>query len=126
MSLYIAKIMGPILAVVAVSLLLHRERYVAIVDGFLENPVVWYVVSILTMMFGLIMVNAHNHWILGWEVILTFFGWMGLVKGVLLLIIPQQIINLGTILKSSKTLPVAGVVYLALGIFISLKGYIVI
>ena len=123
MSLYIAKIMGPILATVAISLLLHRERYVAMIENFLENSIVWYVVSILVMMFGLIMVNAHNHWIFGWEVILTFFGWAALAKGVLLLIMPQQVVKLGIVFKNSKTLPVAGIVYLALGVFISLKGY---
>ena len=64
-SLFIARLVGPVLVVISVGMLANGAQYRAIVDGFLKSPALIYLAGFLGLLGGLAIVNVHNSWARG-------------------------------------------------------------
>ena len=124
-SMLLARLIGPYIIVIGVSLMFNQKIFQKIMEDFPKNPSLVFVTGLLTFVAGLATVLFHNIWTADWRVIITIFGWIALIKGVLLVILP------GTLLKTTKiysdnlklVLIPWGIMTL-LGIFLTIKGYI--
>ena len=89
-SMLIAKILGPYLAIVAIGIIFNLKAYQRMMEDFLKNAALIYLGGAMSLIFGIVIVLFHNVWVAGWPVIITIFGWMGLVKGVWLIVFPNS------------------------------------
>ena len=70
------------------------------------------------------MVNVHRFWGLQWPVIITVFGWLMVIGGVVRILAPQVVETIGlAVYPNSAFMTGAGVALLALGGILSFKGY---
>ena len=123
-SLYIARLMGPVLLVMGLGMVVEHETVSRISGDFLSNLSLIYLAGILTLLAGLVIVNAHNLWIADWRVIITVFGWLAVIGGVLRILLPSQVQTLGAgFAASAAAIILGGVVTLVLGAFLSWMGY---
>lgn len=44
----------------------------------------------LSLFLGLASVLLHNDWVLNWHVLITIFGWLALIKGILVIAWPEM------------------------------------
>ncbi len=44
----------------------------------------------LTLVVGLVVVLNHNVWVRGWPVVITIYGWGGILKGIWMLVFPNS------------------------------------
>lgn len=123
-TVLMAKFLGPFMVVVSLGLLLNVKTYQKVMEDFFKNTAIVYIGGAMAFFMGLAIVLFHNVWVAGWPVIITFFGWAGLVKGVWLIAIPNirgRITE--TYQKHPGLLMTAGVVWFIFGLFLSYKGY---
>ena len=90
----------------------------------MEYEVIVYVTGLITFVAGLAIVLFHNIWVLDWRVIITVFGWIALIKGAWLVILPGTLVKVAeAYLKNIKLVVIPWIIMLALGIFLTIKGY---
>jgi hypothetical protein len=122
-SQLIAGLAGPLLAAIAVAMLVNPRARDAIMETAGNQGLIFFA-GMLTLLAGLAIVRAHNLWVADWRVVVTVLGWLAVLGGVLRIILPDRIANIRTKLAgNSRFLSVWSLVALASGLFLSAKGY---
>jgi len=123
-SILLAKIFGLLYLVVGIGMLIDSKYYKKMMDDVLGSAAVMFFGGAAALAVGLVMVTYHNVWT-GWPIIITIIGWIALIKGVLLLLLPSSMMKLSrSLLKSSSMLAVWGVVALVLGLILGYLGFV--
>jgi len=123
-SIFIAKLMGPILFVVALSVLINEKSTRAMAKDVLGSPALIYIFGIVDLLLGLVIVAVHNLWVLDWRVIITLIGWISIVRGVVrILFAPYIMKKAPKLLKTQGLLMGIAIVMLVLGAVLSYYGY---
>jgi hypothetical protein len=124
-SLVIARLIGPLLATVGIGMLTNNETYRQIGAQFLSTYAIIYLSGIIVLLIGLAILNFHNMWTRDWRSLITLVGWIFTAAGVWRIIAPQLVPFVGGAILTNKNFFVgAGIVLLALGGFITFKGYV--
>ncbi|NIA02413.1 MAG: hypothetical protein GWP15_03445 [Nitrospirae bacterium] len=125
-TLLIIKLIGPIFFVAGLGFVVNVKYFY---DGLKnldnESPVFIMFAGMATLLVGMLIIAKHNLWSSVNEVIVSVLGVLSVVKGVLLLLAPKQLIKFGVSLYSKGLLTFAGVVMLGLGGYLSWVGYFV-
>lgn len=123
-STFIARLLGPFFLVSGLGMLLNRSVYQVLITEALLSPALLYLSGLLALSAGLAIVNLHNTWTGGWRVVVTVIGWLMLVGGTIRMLVPQWAMSVGTaVYASSAAMIVSAVVTLAVGGFLTFKGY---
>ncbi len=117
-SIWIAKLLGPVIVALSIPMITAPGQLTETTERFLANPALILVTGVLAMTTGLAIVNSHNHWVWGWPVIVTLFGWVLTIGGLVRIVLPQLVMNVA--MPVARTM---GVVWGVLGLFIAYKGY---
>jgi hypothetical protein len=124
-SKFLARLIGPFLVAIGAGLLLNGEVLQAMAAEFLKSPALIFLSGLLTLTAGLAIVNTHNVWAADWRVIITVFGWLGVIGGALRIVFPQVVERIGTAMLAQGGLVVgAWIVVLLLGLWLSYLGYL--
>jgi len=124
MSLFWAGILGPLYVVVGVSILINRAFFEQMIDTAFDRPLEIYLSGLIAFFFGMTIVLTHNDWGAHWSVAITIIGWLGLIKGIGLLLLPHGFKGFTTALKSfSAFFPIMGGVAILLGAWLSWSAY---
>jgi hypothetical protein len=124
-SKLIAGLLGPTLIANAVAVLLNLAAWRGLSEQFTRDPVLIYIVGVAVFVGGLAIVRSHNVWTRGWPVVVTIFGWLMVLAGLVRMLFPVQLaaeIAVGVILAPG-VLPGAAIVQLLLGAFFSYEAY---
>ena len=123
-SHFIARLVGPVFVVSGAAMLLNGEAFRAIVEEFIQSPALIYIAGFLALLGGLAIVNVHNSWNWGWQLIVTVVGWLAIIGGIVRMTAPQFIQAIGAAIYTQPAvmIPVA-ILVVALGGFLSFKGY---
>ena len=122
-SIFFAKLIGPYCIIVALGILLNRKTYQRVMEDFFKNSALIYLGGIFALFFGLIVVLFHNVWVAGWPVIITIFGWLGLLKGAWLIIFPRAVAKLTKVYQKNSTLLVVhSMIVFAIGVVLTFFG----
>ncbi len=124
-AIVIARIIGPFFIIVGLGFLFNLKNVQKVMEDFSKNAALLYMGGVMALFFGLLIVQFYNVWKLQWPLIITILGWMSLIKGVVLIVFPKAIIKWTESYKKSTTPVIVHlVIALALGIFLTLKGYL--
>lgn len=120
----IARLMGPVLLAMGLGMVIENDTMRELTQEFLSNRGLIYLAGILTLLAGLAIVNAHNLWTDDWRVIITVFGWLAIVGGLIRILLPGQVQALGTGLTGNiPAMVIGGLAVLILGAVLSYYGY---
>ena len=127
-SKYIARLMGPVLLIMAVGMALglamEGQGYSSLLKEFIGNRGLIFITGILALVAGVAIVNAHNLWVPDWRVIVTVLGWLLVLRGIMLLVFPVAVQTLGDRIVASQSGIVAGAaITFVLGAILCLMGY---
>lgn len=123
-SVFLARLLGPYCIIIAIGVLLNRKTYYKVMEDFFKNAAVVYIGGILALLFGLLVVLTHNIWIANWAVLITIFGWSGIIKGALIIIFPNALSRFIEIYKNKPALLVFNLLLiLAIGAVLTFFGY---
>ena len=124
-SQLIARLIGPVLCTVGIAMLINQETYREIARQFLANPAIIYISGVLLLTAGLAILNAHPFWTRDWRSTITLLGWVATVAGVWRIFAPNFVLFVGgAIIANPHFFLGTSIVLLALGSFITFKGYV--
>jgi hypothetical protein len=116
--------LGPVLAVIGCGLLFNAEFYRSMATEFAATHSLIYIYGLLSLSAGLAVLLVHPIWTKDWRVVITIVGWLIVVAGAVRVIAPRFASYLTTIVfdNDAVLMPVAAT-FLAVGLFLSAKGY---
>lgn len=121
----LARIIGPLLVITALSMVTNRSGYRAIMEEFAGSPLAIYFTGVLALTLGLLIVEFHNVWVWGWPAIITLLGWGSVVKGALRILFPGLTQSTTVKFIENETLFIAGIGFILLvGAWLSYAGWI--
>lgn len=116
LSNYLAEIWGISIVVICFSLLIKPERIKKIFTE-IENEASAFLWGFISFVIGITMILSHNIWVKDWQVIITLFGWISVIKGLSLLFLPNFLIKFTKkIEEKSSYIPF----FLIIGVFVGL------
>jgi hypothetical protein len=124
-ALTVARLIGPVLAVIGIGMLANDAVYSQLGEQFLASYPLIYMSGVLALLAGLAILNAHHGWTPDWRSLITAIGWLLTGVGTFRILTPQLVSFVGKgILPYGNFFIGAGLVLLALGGFITFKGYV--
>jgi len=127
LTILLLKMFGFYMFVVGLSMLTNKADWKAFIGEFDKNKHFSFLAGIFTLTMGMLVVNAHNIWSGGFDVIIvTIFGWIMFLKGIMYLLFPtkymasmaKKFMGSGYTLWASVTL--------LIGLYLLLSGFAVI
>ena len=120
-SVFLLKFWGWYCIIFFFVLSFNPKRVKQIVDN-IQDARFLIILSLFAIIIGLLNVLAHNIWEANSKLLVTLFGWLALIKGVILFTFPKQTIKL---LKQSNIKFIQGVYLLLffLGMFLLNEAY---
>jgi hypothetical protein len=124
-SLFLAKLLGPILVVLGLAVLINRASYSQMAEELLKSRTSLYLSGVLALTAGIAILLVHNVWAWRWPVVITIVGWLMLIRGLGRLLLPQQVSEFALRLlgRGPGVMIVSGAVALVLGLILSWFGY---
>ncbi|MFH1441280.1 MAG: hypothetical protein ABIH18_04485 [Candidatus Omnitrophota bacterium] len=123
-SIFFAKLLGSYFIIIGIGILFNLKTYQKLVEDFFKNYALIYLGGLMALIFGLLTVLFHNVWAADWVVIITIFGWMGIIKGIWLIVFPNAAAKMTQFYKQKASLLlVHSLIVLGLGVFLAVKGY---
>lgn len=120
---FLAQIWGPILIAVGLGFFFSTKYYIKIYRDLEKESFAVLFFGMIAMAGGIAHILAHNIWDNLSQIIVSFLGWGLLVKGIICVTFPRLADRGGDWVLSAKAVPVAGVVTLILGAYLSWVGY---
>jgi uncharacterized protein YjeT (DUF2065 family) len=123
-SLFLAKLIGPVLIVIGIGLLVKQTEFREMATDFLSSRAMIFLAGLLTLVTGLAIVLTHNVWDFSWPVIITILGWLSVFGGVFRMLFPDSVQSMGTtMLDKPIAMTAGGAIQIVLGLWLCYAGY---
>jgi hypothetical protein len=108
---------------ILVGLTVFNGPYItAAMDELARSKALTWLTGLLTFVIGVASVAFYHAWTSDWRVIITIFGWLTVLKGAFISLLPTSSIALYRKLMTRTLLPVIGVVAIVLGLIVLYLG----
>jgi hypothetical protein len=109
----IASVFGPFLLIMGLWMVFYHENMMKVISSIKNTPGVMYVMGIINLLIGLSVLSSFNMWMWGPTLLVTLFGWVVLIRGLLAFFMPQFLVTKP--LTDHNYLRVKGIVVLVWG-----------
>jgi hypothetical protein len=124
-SIFLAKLIGPVMLVVAAAILKDRDGFRAMGQQLLSSRPLIFIAGMIPLVAGLSIVLTHNVWTADWRVLITVFGWFAICVGLYRILFPQVVASAGSNMIAKPTTPLAvAAVMGVLGAIFCFYGYL--
>jgi hypothetical protein len=123
-SLFLARLLGPLFLAIAIGVLVNGAVFRAIAEEGLRSHALIYLTGLFAMTAGVAILLNHNVWVGDWRVLITIFGWLAAIGGAQRIIWPQGTeAAIRWFLVHPTSLVVAGIIWLVIGAVLCFYGY---
>jgi uncharacterized membrane protein len=124
-SIYIARLLGPVLVILGLSFLFDYPDFNHIVREIIDSSTLTFILCALGLLGGVALILAHNVWVKDWRLIITVLGWWTAFESAVCLIVPHVALQrIFLPLLGSTLVLVSGVLQLLTGGILSYFGYL--
>lgn len=95
------------------------------VEQAFRNPAPIFLSGNPLFVAGLAIVHFHNRWTDGWPVVVSVLGWLAVASGLSRILFPTRLAEnaIGAV-RTANVMPVAALIILIVGAFLSFKAHI--
>lgn len=124
-SRFIAKLIGPICIVGGLGMLFNTAVFKPMFERGLHDHLLIYLAGLIALTSGLAVVILHNRWEWNWTLIVTLFGWLAVIGGIVRMVAPQVVEQIGLRIIAHHTFFLMdGWIAVLLGMLLSYFGYL--
>ncbi|MGA2752383.1 MAG: hypothetical protein ABSE53_01350 [Terracidiphilus sp.] len=115
-SIAIAQVLGTVLAVMGLSAIIDRKAVSAALEKATQDRGFLWLWSFLFLTMGAVVVAMNNVWTSGLPLLITILGWLTIIKGAFLLLLPGPAMALYRWCNKDGVLIFGGIVAFLLGL----------
>lgn len=120
----IAALVGPTLAALGASMVINRADMVPLAMQVSNDFGLIFISGALLLVAGLAILRVHSDWSGDWRAIVTAIGWLAVIGGVIRILFFRQLAEIApTVVQWSGAAPLAGMLLIAVGAFLSFKAF---
>jgi hypothetical protein len=124
-SLFLARLLGPLLLAVGAGILINPKPFHAMASEVARSVTLVYLFGLFDFAAGLAIVLTHNVWTANWRALITLLGWLMLIRGAVRILAPEAIMGFAAqVLRNKQMIPIAGTVTGILGLVFCYFGYV--
>ncbi|PIR88335.1 MAG: hypothetical protein COU09_02775 [Candidatus Harrisonbacteria bacterium CG10_big_fil_rev_8_21_14_0_10_44_23] len=120
LSLYLAKVWGLFIVIITFSMMINKKQ-IAKMYHLAKEEGMLILMGMLSLVVGILSVLSHNIWVSSWPTIITIFGWLALLKGLMFLFFPDAARRQLARCKSGTVLMLIGFL---LGLYLVYVGFL--
>lgn len=120
-SLILAEFWGWYLILFFTIIMINTKRVKQMYE-YVKDEKLLFIISLIAIIIGLINIMMHNLWTSDWRIIITLFGWIALLKGIIFFSYPK-LVNQKILSYWLKWFPFLMVFMLFLGLYLLNKVY---
>ena len=118
---FLAQAWGISLIIISFSILLH-PKYINLFFSLIEEEKNVLVFGVINVIAGVMLVLSYNVWQMQWQLAVTILGWLVLIRGVGLLLIPITLISIAQGVRRANCIQPVLIVLLSLGCWLVYMG----
>jgi hypothetical protein len=124
-TVFLARLIGLFALIQALAMLVHKAPMVEAATGLMDERPLLLILGLIALAAGLAMVLSHNVWSGGAApVVVTLVGWVILVRGVMLLVLPPDTVaRLLDIFRFAELFYLYAALALLLGLYLTWAGF---
>jgi hypothetical protein len=124
-TVFLSRLIGLVALIVAVPMVLDKPSMMATFGLLVEDRGLMLVLGIASVVAGAAIVLLHNVWNKGmWPLIVTLCGWALLMRGVLILFLPADVLSsLLTTLHVADYFYAYAILPMLIGAYLCLRGF---
>lgn len=109
---------------IGIGIFVNSEYYKKLFADFIESTAALYLGGLVALAVGYLIVAFHNTWTWDLSVIITVLGWLALIKGIIILLLPKTMIAFSkAIMQKPKFIKIEAIAVTILGLAFSFLGF---
>jgi len=120
-SVFLARLFAVLYLSVGLGMMVSRSFYEKLLAEFATSRTAVYLGGAMALAAGMLMLRVHSVWRADWSVVLTWLAWAAVIKGILLLVVPEVMLRLSS--DSARFLGFGRIFALVLGVFFAYFGF---
>jgi hypothetical protein len=110
----LAVLMGSTLVIVGITLF-NKSYFNEVMTDLANSKGLLWLTGLITFVMGMVMVALYNVWSADWRVLVTLLGWLTVIKGAVIMLVPSSMMLLYRRFWSNHLLTYSGLYALVLG-----------
>jgi len=125
LTLLLTKILGVYMLVAGLSGLFYPDRMQKALAEMTKSYLLPYFDGALALLIGLLIVLHHNVWNTASEIIVSLFGWIALVEGAAMMLLPHGfIMGVAKAFSSKQAATGWSIIAILLGAYLAYVGFL--
>lgn len=124
LAIFVAKIFGVIYLALGLGVLINSNYYKKVFQDLLHNTAFVLIGGAASLAIGIAIILGHNVWESSWVILVTIIGWLAIVKGALLLVLPRSVSLFESWYQNKSFITLTGVGALILGAVLCYFGFL--
>jgi hypothetical protein len=120
-TMFLSQLIGPFALVGGLMILLNKPMVDKVMKSMDKEPLGVLIAGYASLVISLAIVLKHNLWVSPAEIIISLVGWIGLVKGVLLMLATDHVVAFSKTVTDK--LMIGGVLWVLIGAYLSYVGF---
>ncbi len=110
----LAVLMGSALVIVGITVF-NKPYFNVVMTDLVNNKGLLWVTGLITFVMGTVIVALYNVWSADWRVLVTLLGWLTVIKGAVIMLLPSSMTLFYRRFLSNHLLTYSGFYALVLG-----------
>ena len=123
-SVAITQALGIIFTVMALSVVIDRKNVSAVLEKVAQDRGFLWLWSFLILSMGAVIIAMNNVWTSGLPLLVTVLGWLTIIKGAFLLLLPGPAVALYQKCNKDSVLIFGGIAAFILGLVLLYLGFL--
>jgi hypothetical protein len=124
-SIFLARLLGPLLLVPGAGLLINPRLFRTMAVDVVGSVTLVYLFGLIDLAAGLAIVLTHNVWVANWRVLITLIGWLMLIRGLVRVLLTDTVMGYAAkFIRNRRLYPISGAVLVLLGLALCYFGYV--
>jgi hypothetical protein len=89
-EILVARMFAILYLVIGIAGVMDKKYFLNMTNEIMKNPGLRFTWAMFAFVAGFLIISYHNVWT-GWPIIVTLIGWIGLIKGIMILLFPKML-----------------------------------
>jgi len=123
-TIFLGKLFGYVFVLMALHVFFCKKHFRAYAEHMLENPGVANLMSLFTVVMGVLLLLYHNIWAPDWGIVVTLLCWVVMIRGLYGFFCPDSMAKVARkLLDSESGLYIAAIINIIIGVFLLIMAY---